>query len=111
MTSLRPAAPSSLVRAAPAADSVRSPERPSASSSETTVARFDGVDRFVRATPPPEPLVAGNAAGVAAAFILNGMAIWAGVSDSMTGIPRPPALPRIAPVTTELVVRRGLSGV
>jgi hypothetical protein len=103
MTTIRTTPPLTPTRSVAAADD----RRPAAASTPEAAAI---VDRFEQAAPRKEQLVASHPLGIAAAFVLNGVAIVGGVSNTMTGIGTTPALPRPTAPTTELVVRRGLGG-
>ncbi|MBM4280044.1 MAG: hypothetical protein FJ137_04595 [Deltaproteobacteria bacterium] len=85
----------------------------SVSSSGSAAAAVDGaaVDRFVRTSPRSAQSVAGTPLGIASAFVLNGVAIFVGVSNQMVGLGPAPVHPRPTVQTTELVVRRVLGGV
>ena len=105
MTAIRNAPPALASVPAPAPRSGAVPSTTAPSPVDSSV-----IDRFEAAASSKGPLVAGNVVGVAAAFVLNGIAIVGGVSHSLTGIGTVPVLPRPTPTPTELVVRRGLGG-
>jgi hypothetical protein len=90
------------------AHGARTPAPPSVAPSAPAHAAV--VDAFVRSAPRNGTLVAGTPLGVAAAFVLNGIAILGGVTNSMTGAGPAPVLPRPTLLPAELVVRRGLGG-